>query len=125
MEENLIKLVEDYYHADTRHKRYGKERNKLNLEIKEKFKEGTTEVMTREFGMIEVVKSVQHRTNMDDEVLLDILTEKGFTGAIDYVPKPNKEKLEQLIFQGDISTEDLQSALTVKEVEVLKLKPKK
>lgn len=121
---NLNLLVPEYFEVDEMQKSYKKKRDKLNSKIKSTVTEGISYIET-EKGNFELNKSIQERTKLDEEQAVKILKELGHEGAVKTVEVPDQEALEDLIFQGLISPEQLASAVQVNKVEVLKIKKEK
>lgn len=69
---------------------------------------------------------VQNRKSMDEKMVLESLKERGLTSCITTVEAVNEEAVLAAIEAGEYPAEELQKAVTVKEVVVLKMTvPKK
>ena len=69
---------------------------------------------------------VQNRKSMDEKMVLESLKERGLTSCIKTVEAVNEEAVLAAVEAGEYPAEELQKALTVKEVIVLKMTaPKK
>ena len=64
---------------------------------------------------------VQNRKSMDEKMVLESLKERGLTSCIKTVEAVNEEAVLAAVEAGEYPAEELQKALTVKEVVMLKL----
>lgn len=110
--------IKRYYHTNERAKEDKKLLDKLKSTLKKKFKIGDS-YSTEEGYSLEINK--QTRTSMNNEMLLDILKENGFTEAVKTIEVPDDQVVEELLFSGKLTTEMISPAVNEKEIAVLKV----
>ena len=119
----LQTLAEKYALLDQQEKNAKKLKTPLNKEIKELMVKG--DLSTFEHGGVTLSYSTQNRNDMNEDALVEKLKSLGLTEAIQIVEKPNEEMITQLIYEGKLSASDLESCVTTKVIEVLKVSVKK
>lgn len=102
-----------------------KEEDKYKKLLKKAMEEAGEKNYTDEEGYL-FERIVQNRKSMDEKMVLESLKERGLTSCIKTVEAVNEEAVLAAIEAGEYPAEELQKALTVKEVVVLKMTvPKK
>lgn len=116
-----IDLIEEYFTVDMTYKQATKQRKELNEKIKVAFDIGDFEVDTKLHGKVKVSNRTHDRTSMNDEKIVALMKELGHTGAIKTIEVVDKDALNDLIFQGIILANQLEGAVDVSEVRVLRV----
>jgi hypothetical protein len=112
--------VKHYFKLDQEEKSVKKEKTPLNVAIKDHMKSNALNAV--EVDGIKVSYQVQERTSMNEDKLLLKLKSLGLTEAIVTVEKPDSESVSKLIYDGKLTTEELESCIEKKYVEVLSVK---
>jgi hypothetical protein len=94
-----------------------KDKIKLAL-LSAKAKKGT-------FGDVTLSITIQNRDTMDEDKLTAILKLKGLTDAIKIVEKPDPNKIPELLAEGLITDEELNSCMIPNKVTILNFPKKK
>lgn len=97
-----------------------KEEDKYKKLLKKAMEEAGEKNYTDEEGYL-FERIVQNRKSMDEKMVLESLKERGLTSCIKTVEAVNEEAVLAAVEAGEYPTEELQKALTVKEVVVLKM----
>lgn len=97
-----------------------KEEDKYKKLLKKAMEEAGEKNYTDEEGYL-FERIVQNRKSMDEKVVLESLKERGLTSCIKTVEAVNEEAVLAAVETGEYPAEELQKALTVKEVVVLKM----
>lgn len=61
-----------------------------------------------------------NKTSMDEDVLINILNELSLQGCIEMRPTVNEEKVQEMIYKGLLSVDDISPAVIDKSYKVLK-----
>ena len=97
-----------------------KEEEKYKKLLKDAMKEAGEKAHTDEEGYL-FERIVQQRKSMDETAVLESLKERGLTSCIKTVEAVDEEAVLAAVEAGDYPAEELQKALTVKEVVMLKM----
>lgn len=111
-------LAQRYYMINSEYARLKKERDKLNAEIKG-YMGGVTNTVV---GDIEVKIVPQDKSKMNAEKTIALLKEKGLTKCIQTKEIVNEGELEQALYTGEISQEDLSTCIELNIINTLKVK---
>lgn len=115
----MIQDVIDYVKYDTTAKEMKSKMDPLNKKIKKYMSEN--KMKNFEAGDVKVSYQLQTRSTMNEDALIGRLKKLGLHEAIKTVEKPDEQVIEQLIFEGKLPASELQSCITTKYVEVLKV----
>lgn len=116
----LKELYKKYRAAKTAADQAAKEEEKYKKLLKDAMKEaGEKDYMDEDGYLFERI--VQNRKSMDEKMVLESLKERGLTSCIKTVEAVNEEAVLAAVEAGEYPAEELQKALTVKEVVVLKM----
>lgn len=91
--------------------------------IKEAFINNNLDKATFEQSTIKL--SYQNKSTTDEDKLVELLVDKGFTDAIVSVIKPDIEKVKELVTNGAITDEEFLQCTTITKVPVIKFTTKK
>ena len=116
----LKELYKKYRAAKTAADQAAKEEEKYKKLLKDAMKEAGEKSYTDEDGYL-FERVVQNRKSMDEKMVLESLKERGLTSCIKTVEAVNEEAVLTAVEDGEYPAEELQKALTVKEVVMLKL----
>ena len=116
----LKELYKKYRAAKTAADQAAKEEEKYKKLLKDAMKEAGEKDYTDEDGYL-FERIVQNRKSMDEKMVLESLKERGLTSCIKTVEAVNEEAVLAAVEAGEYPAEELQKALTVKEVVVLKM----
>ena len=116
----LKELYKKYRAAKTAADQAAKEEEKYKKLLKDAMKEAGEKSYTDEDGYL-FERVVQNRESMDEKMVLESLKERGLTSCIKTVEAVNEEAVLAAVEAGEYPAEELQKALTVKEVVMLKL----
>lgn len=116
----LKELYKKYRVAKTAADQAAKEEEKYKKLLKDAMKEAGEKSYTDEDGYL-FERVVQNRKSMDEKMVLESLKERGLTSCIKTVEAVNEEAVLAAVEAGEYPAEELQKALTVKEVVMLKL----
>lgn len=116
----LKELYKKYRAAKTAADQAAKEEEKYKKLLKDAMKEAGEKDYTDEDGYL-FERIVQNRKSMDEKMVLESLKERGLTSCIKTVEAVNEEAVLAAVEAGEYPAEELQKALTVKEVVMLKL----
>lgn len=116
----LKELYKKYRAAKTAADQAAKEEEKYKKLLKDAMKEAGEKSYTDEDGYL-FERVVQNRKSMDEKMVLESLKERGLTSCIKTVEAVNEEAVLAAVEAGEYPAEELQKALTVKEVVMLKL----
>ncbi len=116
----LRELYKKYRAAKTAADQAAKEEEKYKKLLKDAMKEAGEKSYTDEDGYL-FERVVQNRKSMDEKMVLESLKERGLTSCIKTVEAVNEEAVLAAVEAGEYPAEELQKALTVKEVVMLKL----
>lgn len=116
----LKELYKKYRAAKTAADQAEKEEEKYKKLLKDAMKEAGEKSYTDEDGYL-FERVVQNRKSMDEKMVLESLKERGLTSCIKTVEAVNEEAVLAAVEAGEYPAEELQKALTVKEVVMLKL----
>ena len=116
----LKELYKKYRAAKTAADQAAKEEEKYKKLLKDAMKEAGEKSYTDEDGYL-FERVVQNRKSMDEKMVLESLKERGLTSCIKSVEAVNEEAVLAAVEAGEYPAEELQKALTVKEVVMLKL----
>lgn len=116
----LKELYKKYRAAKTEADQAAKEEEKYKKLLKDAMKEAGEKDYTDEDGYL-FERIVQNRKSMDEKMVLESLKERGLTSCIKTVEAVNEEAVLAAVEAGEYPAEELQKALTVKEVVVLKM----
>ena len=116
----LKELYKKYRAAKTAADQAAKEEEKYKKLLKDAMKEAGEKSYTDEDGYL-FERVVQNRKSMDEKMVLESLKERGLTSCIKTVEAVNEEAVLAAVEDGEYPAEELQKALTVKEVVMLKL----
>lgn len=97
-----------------------KEEDKYKKLLKKAMEEAGEKNYTDSEGYL-FERIVQNRKSMDEKMVLESLKERGLTSCIKTVEAVNEEAVLAAVEAGEYPAEELQKALTVKEVVVLKM----
>lgn len=97
-----------------------KEEDKYKKLLKKAMEEAGEKNYTDSEGYL-FERIVQNRKSMDEKMVLESLKERGLTSCIKTVEAINEEAVLAAVEAGEYPAEELQKALTVKEVVVLKM----
>ena len=116
----LKELYKKYRAAKTAADQAAKEEEKYKKLLKDAMKEAGEKDYTDEDGYL-FERIVQNRKSMDEKMVLESLKARGLTSCIKTVEAVNEEAVLAAVEAGEYPAEELQKALTVKEVVVLKM----
>jgi hypothetical protein len=116
---DLDSAVVKYHELNEQSKGLKKQLDPINKDIKAYMKE--ERLSKYEAGDIKVAFSVQERTTMNEDALVEKLKALGLTEAIKTVEKPNEEVIEHLLYEGKLAASELESCVEKKFIEVLKV----
>ena len=117
-DDNLDKLIQEYYNLDTQIKELSDRKDPLNKTIKLAMrKRGITKYLT---GNLAAICSIQRRIKYFDEPAVKRLKSLGFNQAVKEIVDP--ETIKDLIKTGQINEEVLVDYMEVKEIELLTIK---
>jgi hypothetical protein len=117
---DILQKVEQYVALDVKAKQLDTLKKPLNAEIKAYMKEsGIKELSTAD---VKVVYGVQERVSINEPKLLEKLKALGVTAAIKTVEVVDHEKLEGMIYNGELQASAVEECLERKEVETLTVK---
>ena len=116
----LKELYKKYRAAKTAADQAAKEEEKYKKLLKDAMKEAGEKDYTDEDGYL-FERIVQNRKSMDEKMVLESLKERGLTSCIKTIEAVNEEAVLAAVEAGEYPAEELQKALTVKEVVMLKL----
>ena len=116
----LKELYKKYRAAKTAADQAAKEEEKYKKLLKDAMKEAGEKDYTDEDGYL-FERIVQNRKSMDEKMVLESLKDRGLTSCIKTVEAVNEEAVLAAVEAGEYPAEELQKALTVKEVVVLKM----
>lgn len=116
----LKELYKKYRAAKIAADQAAKEEEKYKKLLKDAMKEAGEKDHTDEDGYL-FERIVQNRKSMDEKMVLESLKERGLTSCIKTVEAVNEEAVLAAVEAGEYPAEELQKALTVKEVVVLKM----
>lgn len=116
----LKELYKKYRAVKTAADQAAKEEEKYKKLLKDAMKEAGAKDYTDEDGYL-FERIVQNRKSMDEKMVLESLKERGLTSCIKTVEAVNEEAVLAAVEAGEYPAEELQKALTVKEVVMLKL----
>lgn len=92
----------------------------LEAKLKEEFDaRGTDRVDYETIGQGLQYTTV-NKTSMDEDILINILNELSIQGCIEMRPTVNEEKVQELIYKGLLSVDDISPAVIDKSYKVLK-----
>jgi hypothetical protein len=97
-----------------------KEEEKYKKLLKEEMAKAGVKNYTDEDGYL-YERITQERKSMDEKMVLESLKERGLTGCIKTVEAVDEAAVLTAIEEGEYPAEELQKALTVKEVVMLKM----
>lgn len=117
---NFEEQVKHYYQYDLEEKAAKDSKKPLNTSIKKHMQANNLKAV--EVDGLKVSYSLQERTNMNEDKLLLKLKSLGLTEAIVTVEKPDAEAVSKLIYDGKLTTEELDACIEKKYVEVLSVK---
>lgn len=116
----LKELYKKYRAVKTSADQAAKEEEKYKKLLKDAMKEAGEKSYTDEDGYL-FERVVQNRKSMDEKMVLESLKERGLTSCIKTVEAVNEEAVLAAVEAGEYPAEELQKALTAKEVVMLKL----
>lgn len=116
----FIEVVKRFAQLDSIIKKADKEAKPLKESIKTQLK--SENLNKFEVDGVTVTLSTQERTSMNEDLLVKKLQDLGLTQALSTKIVPNEAVIQQLIFDGILPAEELQKCVTVKFVDVLKVK---
>lgn len=123
IENNLQKIIDEYYEQDTEKKQLEKELKSKNLYIKSTLADLSQDVF--ETNKCKATISYQNRISMDEEKVIEIIKEnistakrKGVIKTKEYV---DYDVLESLIYNGVISADKLAPAQNINVITTLKV----
>lgn len=123
-EEHIVKELEEsiktYFVHDQAEKQAKKLKKPLNEKIKNFMKTMKANVFTA--GNVKATLKTQERTNLNEDKLLAKLNELGRSDCIVMKPSVDVEKVEDLIFKGELDGKILQDCLEIKYVDTLTVK---
>lgn len=120
---DIISIGEQYIKLKEEEKRISNDSKKLNKKIKEYFDtQGTAELVV---GDNVIVKQVQDRSTMNEDKLLNKLKQLGKTSAIKTKEYVDVEVVDNLLYKGDISTNDIIDCINNKQVTMIRIKNNK
>ena len=92
----------------------------LEAKLKEEFDaRGTDRVDYETIGQGLQYTTV-NKTSMDEDILINILNELSIQGCIEMRPTVNEEKVQEMIYKGLLSVDDISPAVIDKSYKVLK-----
>lgn len=97
-----------------------KEEEKYKKLLKDAMKKAGAKDYTDPEGYV-FERIVQQRKSMDEEMVLESLRERGLTSCIKTVEAVDEEAVLAAVTAGEYPKEELQKALTVKEIVMLKM----
>lgn len=125
MEENAIikeldQSIQEYYKYDKSEKDAKKLKKPLNEKIKSFMKEIKSSVYTA--GNVKAIFKTQERTKLNEDKLLAKLNDLGRSDCIVMKPTVDVDKVEDLIYKGELDGKILSDCIEVKHVETLTVK---
>ena len=125
MEENAIikeldQSIQEYYKYDKSEKDAKKFKKPLNEQIKSFMKEIKSSVYTA--GNVKAIFKTQERTKLNEDKLLAKLNDLGRSDCIVMKPTVDVDKVEDLIYKGELDGKILSDCIEVKHVETLTVK---
>jgi uncharacterized protein (DUF2344 family) len=116
----LPQVVDQYFDLDLAEKAAAKLKKPLNELLKKEMKEGS---LTELSGTkAKAIYSVQERTSLLEEKLLQKLKDLGHTEAIVVRETVDQNAVTQLMYDGVLPAEFLADCIETKEVQVLNIK---
>lgn len=117
----IKELYEQYKVKKLAFEKAKKEEEKYKNLLKDAMKEAGEAEHTDTDGYT-FVRSVQNRKSMNEAMVLEALHERGLTSCIKLTEAVDEDAVMAAINAGEFPVEELQKALTVKEVVTLTLK---
>lgn len=115
--EDLTALVARYGQADAQKKQAERTLKELRPVILALMK--SENVSTWDTGDYILTYSTRESTSLDEDRVVQILTDLGLTDCLDYVPVPNRDRIADAIEAGRLPPEALAAAYHTAVVEVL------
>jgi len=117
----LENLVASYYVLDTEIKGLTKEKNPLNARIKKEMWESNMETVITDTGVTAKLRT-QEQVSLNSEKLLSTLQQMELTQAIKTIQTPDQKVVEDMIYNGELDPNVLESCLEKKYIKVLTIK---
>ena len=124
MNKTLNDYIEEYFLVKEKQDEYKKYVDEDNKEIKKLMKEQNITEFNTENGLIAKL-SIQNRESFNEPALIEKLIEINAKEVIDLVPTINWDKVEDMIYNGNLDASILAEFKQIKEVEILKVSKKK
>lgn len=113
--------LETYYTLEQELKTLQRERDLLNLKIKERLKHIPG---LYEEGDYQARLSVQNRSTLNEAMVIEVLKTKNLKECIKLVPTVDREMLELAFYEGKITQKELEHCIDTKYVYTLRVQPK-
>lgn len=108
----LIKDIQEFFRLNTESNRIKKLKDPMNESIKSGIKEeyavGDGESVTVVAGDVQAIYQSIAKEDINQQMLMEILKEKGFKQAIKTIEVVDPDVVEQLIYDGELSPVDLE-----------------
>jgi hypothetical protein len=121
----IERKIERYYELDQEEKSAKKQKEPLNTDIKSFMKKTKSGELT--VGEVQASFQIQERTSMNEEALVKklkslIRKDKSLKDLVVKKEVPNMKMVEDLIYNGSLDAQMLESCVEKKHVEVLSVK---
>lgn len=115
-------LIKDFYKNKKSADEYKKNADKKNIQIKSIMRENDLKDYT--VDNFDVKYKIQERKNFNEDMLIKILNKLNLSYIIKQKEYVDMDGLENAIYNGIINVKDIEPCINIKEIEVLKVKPK-